>query len=62
MLGDYPYILTRADEEAVVGRKDQEYLDSWIALTMQQHGFVAGQTAKQEGKDIARAGKTRHGL
>jgi hypothetical protein len=62
MLGDYPYILTRADEEAVVGRKDQEYLDSWIALTMQQHGLAAGQTSKQEGKDIARAGKTRHGL
>jgi hypothetical protein len=62
MLGDYPYILTRADEEAVVGRKDQEYLDSWIALTMQQHGLTNAQTSKQEGKDIARAGKTRHGL
>jgi hypothetical protein len=54
--------LTRADEEAVVGRKDQEYLDSWIALTMQQHGVANAATPKQEGKDIARAGKTRHGL
>jgi hypothetical protein len=62
LLGDYPYILTRADEEAVVGRKDQEYLDSWIALTMQQHGVANAATPKQEGKDIARAGKTRHGL
>jgi hypothetical protein len=62
LLGDYPYILTRADEEAVVGRKDQEYLDSWIALTMQQYGLAHTPTPKQEGKDIARAGKTRHGL
>jgi hypothetical protein len=62
MLGDYPYILTRADEEAVVGRKDQEYLDSWIALAMQKYGVANSQTSKQEGKDIARAGKTRHGL
>ena len=62
MLGDYPYILTRADEEAVVGRRDQAYLDSWIALTMQQHGLTNEQTAKQGGKDIARAGKMRHEL
>jgi hypothetical protein len=62
MMGDYPYILTRADEEAVVGRKEQEYLDSWIALTMQQYGLATSQTSKQAGKDIARAGKTRHEL
>ena len=60
MLGDYPYILTRADEEAVVGRRDQEYLDSLINLTMQRQGVIVEQTAKQDGKDLARAGKTRH--
>jgi len=60
LLGNYPYILTRADEVAVVGRQDQDYLDSWIALTMQKYGINSSQTNKQNTKDIARAGKTRH--
>ncbi|MCL4871496.1 MAG: DNA double-strand break repair nuclease NurA [Anaerolineae bacterium] len=60
LLGNYPYILTRADEVAVVGKQDQAYLDSWIALTMQKHGVMGSQTNKQNTKEIARAGKTRH--
>ncbi len=60
LLGGYPYVLTRADEEAVVGGQDRAYLDSWIELTMQNHGVQAAQTDKQSGKDIARAAKMRH--
>ena len=60
LLGNYPYVLTRADEVAVVGKQDQDYLDSWIALTMQKYGISSSQTNKQSTKDIARAGKTRH--
>ncbi|MBP8001858.1 MAG: DNA double-strand break repair nuclease NurA [Chloroflexi bacterium] len=60
LLGNYPYILTRADEVAVVGKQDQDYLDSWIALTMQKYGISSSQTNKQSTKDVARAGKTRH--
>lgn len=60
LLGNYPYVLTRADEVAVVGKQDQDYLDSWIALTMQKYGVSGSQTNKQNTKDIARAGKTRH--
>jgi hypothetical protein len=59
---DYPYVLTRADEIAVVGRQDQANLERMIANALQQDGFNLSATAKQTGKDIARAGKTRHGL
>jgi hypothetical protein len=62
LLSGYPYIITRADETAVVGRQDQTYLESLIDLTMQRHGLQASQTSKQDGKDIARAGKTRFEL
>ena len=60
LLSSYPYVITRADEEAVVGGQDRDYLDSWIELTMQKHGVQGDQTDKQSGKDIARASKMRH--
>jgi hypothetical protein len=59
---DYPYVLTRADEIAVVGRRDQENLERMIANALARDGIDLSATAKQTGKDIARAGKTRHGL
>ena len=62
ILGQYPYIITRADEKAVVGRQDQEELNHWIELKMQQLGIAAAITAKQSSKEYARAGKTRHEL
>jgi hypothetical protein len=61
-LGQYPYALTRADEIAVVGRRDQEHLDVMIENAMQRHGLSRSATAKQQTKGIARAGKTRHEL
>jgi hypothetical protein len=60
ILGDYPYALTRADEIAVVGRRDQENLDVMISNSMQRLGIGGLETAKQSTKSIARAGKTRH--
>jgi hypothetical protein len=62
ILGDYPYALARADEIAVVGRRDQESLNTMIEHMMQRGGLAGNVTAKQEAKNIARAGRTRHGL
>jgi hypothetical protein len=60
ILGDYPYVLTRADEVAVVGRRDQEELNGLIANAMERYGLGGDITAKQSTKNIARAAKTRH--
>lgn len=60
ILGDYPYILTRADEIAVVGRRDQENLNIMIERAMEGYGLSRTVTSKQSTKDVARSGKTRH--
>jgi hypothetical protein len=62
ILGDYPYVLTRADEIAVVGRGDTAELNNWIELQMQREDIYSSATAKQSTKDIARAGKTKFEL
>lgn len=62
IIGDYPYVLARADEIAVVGRHDQESLNTMIDNTMLRHGMMRAVTAKQGAKGAARAGKTRHEL
>lgn len=59
LLGDYPYVLARADETAVVGRQDASELNFMIDVIMERHGLHAGVTAKQGSKDIARGGRTR---
>jgi hypothetical protein len=59
-LGYYPYALTRADEIAVVGRRDQQHLDVMIENAMQRRGLEGAATAKQQAKDMARSTKTRH--
>ena len=55
---NYPYVLTRADELAVVGRDDETNLGVMIDLAMQRAGVSGSQTAKQSGKDFARGGRT----
>lgn len=62
ILGRYPYILTRADEIAVVQPRDQEYLDGLIALELQRRGISGDLTGKQWGKEWTRATKSRHEL
>jgi hypothetical protein len=61
ILGAYPYVITRADELAVVGRRDQEELESRITLRLAQNGIEVESTAKQQSKLLARSGKSRHG-
>ncbi len=60
ILGDYPYVIARADEMAVVGRQDNENLNFLIDVAMQRHGVASRLTAKQGSKGLARGGKTRH--
>jgi hypothetical protein len=62
ILGDYPYVLARADEMAVIGQRDHEELNFMIDLHMQRYGIEGRPTAKQASKDWARSGKTRHGM
>lgn len=59
LLGDYPYVLARADEMAVVGRQDASELNFMIDVIMERHGLSADITAKQGSKELARGGKTR---
>ena len=60
ILGSYPYVITRADEIAVVGRRDQEELEHRIALRLAEHGLETQMTSKQQSKQFARSSKTRH--
>lgn len=60
ILGDYPYVLARADETAVIGHRDHEELEFLIELFMQKQGIDGRLTAKQTSKGLARGGKTRH--
>jgi len=60
ILGDYPYILARADEMAVVGHRDHEALNMMIDRYMEKHDVSGSLTGKQGSKNLARGGKTRH--
>jgi hypothetical protein len=60
ILGDYPYALARADEMAVVGKRDQADLEAMIELHMGREGIDGDITAKAGSKNLARGGRTRH--
>lgn len=60
LLGNYPYVLTRADEIAVVQGRDREYLEHLIASEMERRGIYNTMTGKQFGKELSRAGKGKH--
>lgn len=64
IIHNYPYLITRADEIAVISFQDKEYLETMIANAMQQHhpDFDFLPTAKQSSKAFARSSKTRHTL
>lgn len=59
IIGNYPYVITRADEIAVVGRRDQEELENRIHLRMEEQGIHLTTTSKQLSKEFARADKRR---
>jgi hypothetical protein len=60
IIGNYPYVITRADEIAVVGRRDQEELENRIELQMNSLGIYPSITSKQQSKEYARAQKSRY--
>jgi hypothetical protein len=60
IIGNYPYVITRADEIAVVGRRDQEELENRIHLRMEEQGIHLSITSKQQSKAYARAQRIRH--
>lgn len=60
IMGDYPYVLARADEMAVVGRQDASELNFMLDVIMDRHGAGSEMTSKQSSKGLARSGKTRH--
>ena len=60
IMGDYPYVIARADEMAVVGRQDASELNFMIDVIMERHGISNDITSKQGSKELARGGRTRH--
>ncbi len=58
-LGGYPYVLTRADEQAVVSHDDKAFLESMIMREMLKLGVKPRTTAKQRGKELTRSGRRR---
>lgn len=61
ILGSYPYIITRADEMAVVQRRDQEELEFRIGRMMDAAGLDAAvASSKAQTKQWARGSKQRH--
>lgn len=61
LLGNYPYVLARADEMAVVRRQDQEELEFRMSRQMDKHGLDSNRTGKQQSKDIIRGNsRTSH--
>ena len=59
---NYPYVLTRADEIAVVRGKDRTFLDQMIAIEMAKHGIYGNTTGKQGGKNLTRSTRRNHAL
>jgi len=51
----YPYLLTRADETAVVSRDEKEQVDNMIAQELYRYGqAVPEKSQKQQSKEVAR--------
>ncbi|MBN1311561.1 MAG: DNA double-strand break repair nuclease NurA [Anaerolineae bacterium] len=55
----YPYVLTRADELAVVRSEETRQLNVMIQVAMTRYGLATEESAKQAGKNAARSSKTR---
>ena len=60
IMGNYPYVIARADEMAVVGRQDASELNFMIDVIMERHGINNDVTSKQGSKELARGGRTHH--
>lgn len=60
-LGGYPYIITRADEMAVIQYADRESLETMIDNYMQRYGIYRSLTAKLQTKGLSRSTRRRYG-
>jgi hypothetical protein len=61
MLGGYPYIITRADEMAVIQYTDRESLEMMIDSYMQRYGVYRSLTTKLQTKGLSRSTRRRYG-
>jgi hypothetical protein len=60
IMGNYPYVLTRADEIAVVTKQDQDEVEFRLGVKMAQYGHeIPQQSAKSLSKVYGRSGKQR---
>ncbi len=59
LAGRYPYIITRADELAVVKGFEKKQLDNMIEVELRKHGMAPEPSSKAQGKSQARAQKGR---
>lgn len=57
---EYPYVLTRADEIAVILQQDREYFENMIALRMGPKFALRRHSPKQSGKFDTRSGSSRY--
>jgi hypothetical protein len=60
LINRYPYLLTRADEVAVVRHEEQRQLEMMIKVALTRCGVEAAESEKQSGKGATRTDKTRH--
>lgn len=60
LAGGYPYVLTRADELAVVGGQEKQQLNTLINIELLKNKQVVDSSPKQIGKGQARAGRRQH--
>jgi len=56
----YPYVLTRADELAVVRREEALQFDTMVRVSLTREGIRASETGKNMGKNATRGHKSRH--
>ncbi len=60
--GDYPYVLTRADELAFIGGAEREAFEEMIATSLLRAGLRTALSPKQYYKTLTRRGRQRYRL
>ena len=57
LTGDYPYVLARADELAVISHEEREAVEMMLALEMRRLGLTPDISSKQRSKNAFRSRK-----
>jgi hypothetical protein len=55
--GNYPYVLARADELAVISSEEREAVELMLAVEMRRYGLTPQVSSKQKNKNAFRANK-----